>query len=628
MISRVTFALLFLASAGYLFAQNPADVVVNEIFYNAPATGSPKEWFEIYNKSSNAINLLNWKWKDATGTFRTITNQNRTLNAGSFAIVCEDSAALKVFYPSITGIFLQSIGWNALNNTGDQVVIQTAAGLTIDSVSYLPGWGGGSNISLERISAAGPSNDQSNWGSCINTLGATPNLTNSISGGGSTSGSVIINELMYDFPPGECEWVELFNNSDSTVNLRSWKIQDNTAAQIVITNSDYFLPPDSFVVLSENNAVFANHPGLRHANVIINPQLPDLNNSGDAVIIYKPDGSLADRVDYLSTWGGNDVSLERISTTGISNDSANWTSSLDCEKSSPARINSITNAVHYSYHDLILNEINFSPDTGNAEWIELYNPTNQTIDISGWQMVQNSGGYSIADTCQAIIKPGMYVVFASDNRIFNRFSYLSSPDLTRRVFIRSSGSDLGLNNDGDMVKLIDLFKDMIDSVYYLDDWHNPNLPSITNISLEKINPSLPPNDKNSWSSSANPIGGTPGLQNSIYTKVLPPNGEISVSPNPFSPDNDGFEDFAVISYKLTSTFSQARAKIYDVKGRLVRTLLNNQTVGSSGSIIFDGLDEEKQKLRVGIYIIFFEALNDQNGVVETLKTTVVVAARL
>jgi len=741
MIGKAALAILFLTNP--LCAQNPGDVIINEIFYNAPTVGSPKEWFEIYNKNSNAVNLNGWRWKDGTGTLRTITNQNVTLSPNGFAVVCQDSAALRTFYPTVTGLLLQSVGWNALNNDGDQVVIQTSSGSTIDSVSYFPSWGGASNISLERILASGPSNQQSNWGSCVSPVGATPNLRNSITprnydlalnivsfnppspiigdtlriisnvknrgtqsattfsvavyedfnrdsipqtneligtvnssfplnpndsvsmmltdlldsaglrqyiskvnfapdedtlnnkkvagidvAGGSNAGSVIVNEIMYKFPVGECEWIELYNSSDSVVNLRNWRMKDLTSSMPLITSQDFFLHPDSFVVISENANVLTMHPTLSPSRVIINSQLPDLNNDGDAVIIIRLDGSYSDSVYYKSQWGGNEVSLERVSRTGGSNDSTNWTSSLDCEKSSPGRVNSITGAVHYSYHDLILNEISFSPDTGNAEWIELYNPTNQTIDISGWQMFETTRGYSIADTCRAIIKPGMYVVFASDNRIFNRFSYLSNPDSTRRVFIRSSGTDLGLNNDGDMVKIIDLFKDMIDSVYYLDDWHNPNLPSITNISLEKINPSLPANDRNSWSSSTNSLGGTPGMQNSIYTKVLPPAGEISVSPNPFSPDNDGFEDFAVISYKLTSIFSQARVKIYDVKGRLVRTLLNNQTVGSSGTIVFDGLDDGRQKLRIGIYIIFFEALNDQNGVVQTLKTTVVVAAKL
>lgn len=48
----------------------------------------------------------------------------------------------------------------------------------------------------------------------------------------------------------------------------------------------------------------------------------------------------------------------------------------------------------------------------------------------------------------------------------------------------------------------------------------------------------------------------------------------------------------------------------------------------TGSVIFDGLGDDGQALRIGIYIIFLEALNEGTGVVETIKAVVVVAKRL
>ncbi|MCX6150878.1 MAG: hypothetical protein NTX22_10165 [Ignavibacteriales bacterium] len=64
------------------------------------------------------------------------------------------------------------------------------------------------------------------------------------------------------------------------------------------------------------------------------------------------------------------------------------------------------------------------------------------------------------------------------------------------------------------------------------------------------------------------------------------------------------------------------------QGRLVRTLLNNQASGWQGSVIFDGLNDSGNPLRIGIYIIFLEALNENSGVLETMKTVVVVARKL
>ena len=57
-------------------------------------------------------------------------------------------------------------------------------------------------------------------------------------------------------------------------------------------------------------------------------------------------------------------------------------------------------------------------------------------------------------------------------------------------------------------------------------------------------------------------------------------------------------------------------------------LANSQTSGSSGSVIFDGRDDSDEALRIGIYIIFLEAINEGAGVVENLKTVVVVARKL
>lgn len=712
-------------------------LVINEIMY-AP-TPSTNEWFEIYNKTSNPVNLANWKWKDATATVNTITTQAILIPANGFAVICQDSAAVKSAYPNNPGIYIQT-GWSSLNNTGDNIVLFNSAGTVIDSITFTSGWGGSTNNrSLERISYTAPTNQQSNWGTCFAVIGATPNKINSLVpkpndlalnkitfnrtlpalgdtlgiiaqvknrglnpavsytvsfyddynkdsiaapnelkatinspgslntgdsvnitysqildsaglrqfiavvnysadedtsnnkytasievSGGSTAGRVIINEIMYDFPDGECEWVEIYNNTDSVVNLKNWKISDNSLTQVNITSNDFFVNQQSYTVISQSSAIFANHPSIDSSKVIIMSSFPSLNNAGDAVIIYKINGSVSDRVDYLPDWGGDNSSLERIDINGVSNDSSNWASSIACERSTPTIINSITSAVHYQRNDLVINEIMAAPLTGQPEYIELYNPTNQNINIAGWLYTETGGSKGLSDTCSAIIKPGMYAVIAADTNIYNAFPYLRTPDSTQCVFIAGS---LGLNNEGDLVQIADVFKTVVDSIFYSDNWYNPNLPG-SGRSLEKLNPGFNGNDGRNWSSCTYPNGGSPGLKNSIYTGSVISTGEITVSPNPFSPDGDGYEDFTVISYKLQNTVSQVRMKIFDVKGRLVKTIMNNQTSGSQGQVVFDGLDEEKRKLRLGIYIIFLEALNDRNGVVETIKSTLVVGAKL
>lgn len=130
-----------------------------------------------------------------------------------------------------------------------------------------------------------------------------------------------------------------------------------------------------------------------------------------------------------------------------------------------------------------------------------------------------------------------------------------------------------------------------------------------------------------WSTSVDDLGATPGIENSIFTKSVSSASSLSFSPNPFSPDSDGYEDFTLISYNLTEQTAQIRIKIFDDRGRLVRTLVNNKASASSGSVIFDGYDDNNNPLRIGMYIVFLEALNSNNGTVEVLKDVVVVARK-
>ena len=55
----------------------------------------------------------------------------------------------------------------SLNNTGDAVVIKDPSGYLIDSLNYLPSWGGNLNgSSLERVSVNDSSSSKENWRTC------------------------------------------------------------------------------------------------------------------------------------------------------------------------------------------------------------------------------------------------------------------------------------------------------------------------------------------------------------------------------------------------------------------------------------------------------------------------------
>ena len=89
-----------------------------------------------------------------------------------------------------------------------------------------------------------------------------------------------------------------------------------------------------------------------------------------------------------------------------------------------------------------------------------------------------------------------------------------------------------------------------------------------------------------------------------------------------------FEDFCIIRYNLPLMTSTLNIRIYDIKGRLVRTLANGELAGTQGEIVWDGIGDNKQRARIGVYVIFLEATDRSSGKVVTAKAVAVVAAKL
>jgi hypothetical protein len=285
----------------------------------------------------------------------------------------------------------------------------------------------------------------------------------------------------------------------------------------------------------------------------------------------------------------------------------------------------ISAAFPFPRQSMVINEILYEPLSGDAEFVELMNRSPDTLDAEGWKLLDQPGSTGsravmlLSDTVLKI-PPNGFLVIASDSSFLTRY-----PEADRkRTVIHPS---LSLSNSGEDLVLADLTGTGIDSVRYSPQWHLRSVPSAGR-SLERINPGLPSNDGKNWSSSASRNGATPHVSNSIYTAAVSTHSSTTLSPNPFSPDNDGHEDFLSINYSLPAASSMIRIRIYDVTGRQIRRLVQNEPSGSTGSVLWNGLDDDGRRVRIGMYIILLEALDNFGGTVRTMKDVAVVARRL
>lgn len=184
--------LVVLMLSGLVLAQ-PMPIVINEIMYNSP--GPDKEWIELYNRGGISITLdSTWVLKDNYGSYSfssTLSGDSVTIDPGSFLTVFVHPHGLNDSFTLYFAPDVDASGHNIqLHNDSDIVVLYTVIVdgmdtivVVIDSVSYYDDWGPMSDnegSSLERIDPHGPSNDSSNWGASIDSLG-TPGRQNSLS---------------------------------------------------------------------------------------------------------------------------------------------------------------------------------------------------------------------------------------------------------------------------------------------------------------------------------------------------------------------------------------------------------------------------------------------------------------
>jgi len=425
--------------------------------------------------------------------------------------------------------------------------------------------------------------------------------------------SVIITEIMFNPDSGKSEWIEIFNNSEFKIDLKNWQICDNRS-QVQIGKSDsVIINPEEYMIIASDTS-FITQYNLPDTKMYL-CRFPSLNNDSDEVILKENNGKTVDSVYYLQE-PLRGFSIEKIDFS-LSSEESNWIYSISPDGSTPGRENTLGKIPEYEKGSLAINEILFDTDAGKAEFIELLNFSEDSVDLATVKIIINDNKSFRTSNTSFILKKGEYFVAATDTSI----KELCKPEGKLGI------SFFSLPNTGGSISVKDLKGNLIDSVSYYPSLHNPLVSSTKNCSLEKINPGISGNDENNWTSCVSPEKSTPGRINSVFISNYTGKEGISISPNPFSPDNDGFEDFTIINYNLKPAISFVRVRLFDTKGRVVRTIADGLPVSSSGSIIYDGYDSGKTPLRVGIYILLFEAFDNEKNSISVFKEALVIARK-
>lgn len=542
-------------------------LVISEIMPHEKAeTLHKRKYIELYNPTAEPVNIAGWRFRRND---KLATLPATTIEPGEYALLCFSAAAATNMAEYGKTIVVDNSVAPLVD--GATLKLLNAEGGLVSLVQYSKAWYVPSELantnSLEAIDLSNLSGDMSNWAASADSKGGTPCAPNSVAA----------------------------SNPDQLPFTATCWATDPTHVYIAFSR---LLNPQK----AGQNAMY------NISNSIGEPYEVMVSDNYDAVELTLSK-ALAEGQRYRLTMAD---SLTDIGGLPLDN------RKLELILPSAAHPN-----------DVIVNEILFNAPTGGTKYVELYNRSDKTIDLSTLRLAKRSPKDSIESPNAAserthLLHPGDYAVVSTNSNLVAAHYTVRNPDALIEVAKMPSYAQ-----DGGSVILLDTAKRIIDEVRYTAKMHNRLLSNVKGVALERINPNAPSAEPTSWQSAAAAAGfGTPTYRNSQHSDEAAPKatGAFALSPETFSPDGDGYNDHLLLTYKLPEPGYLANIRIFSSAGVEVYRLGNNLTLGTEGQLRWDGNNNNGSRVPVGIYIVHVEYFN-LNGKVEHQKLVCVVARK-
>jgi hypothetical protein len=146
---------------------------------------------------------------------------------------------------------------------------------------------------------------------------------------------LIINEILFNPYVDGVDFVEVYNRSDKTFDLRQFKLatrnKNGAVASYKTPESRHLIYPDDYAVLTtsaEATEMFYRVPYPER--IVVLPSLPAYNNADGCVVLTAEDSTIIDEFCYTEKMHQSllvsveGVSLERVSPERPAGEAANW----------------------------------------------------------------------------------------------------------------------------------------------------------------------------------------------------------------------------------------------------------------------------------------------------------------
>lgn len=543
------------------------EVIISELMArpNPGLSSMPdSEYVELHNRTDQSISLQNWTYSDLS---RSVTLPDVSISSGAYALLVPASRLER--WEGFKDIQIIGLSpWPTLNVSGDDLSLYAPDGTLVFFLPYRDTWYKNTlkaqgGYSLEMTDTEAICIEAPNWQASEAQEGGTPGRPNSI-----------LNTL-----------------TDTTAPvLRRVSVIDSLHLQIELS--------ERLETLSVFQANYTFSPALGIESLqLIQPQ--------GKVIRIRLAGPMQPGVYY------------RLELSGIRDCSGN-------EADAPSSgFFGLPSPVEKG--DVVINELLCHPKPGGVKFVELHNVSTKILDLNGWRLANLDEGepanFRTISEEPLLLGPGGYLAFTEDpEKLLLDYPGAIPSNL---VMMRLPSYP---QSEGDVV-LIDPGITLLDQFSYSEDFHHPLIRNTQGVSLERISPLAPTQSLDTWTSAAQSSGfASPGAPNSQSRRFENLAQHFSIEPRSFAPDDNAGPNFCTIRYTFEQPGKVATLRIFDSNGREVRTLAQNENLGTEGFFTWDGTSTTGRKASLGYYILMAEVYDTQ-GNYQLYKETLVIATR-
>jgi len=606
-----------------------SQVIFNEIAWMGTENSANDEWIELKNISGVPISLAGWQIFNKEKQIKIIFTKETIPGNGLLLLERTDDN-------SVPGVTANLVYTGTLNNKNESLYLFDNNCQLQDEVIANPNWPSGDNY-LKRTMER---KIDLTWQSSANLIG-TPKAENSSgyyesipSGGGGGSSpepqlpsqpnlKALISEIQiasatntYD------EFIELYNPNEQEVDISQWSIQKSYSTGTAIYKKNFEkedrIPGRGYFLIinaSSTDQNLFNLANITHKvfNLSQNNSIYLVNNQKE--IEGASDIDIVDLVGFGKNVfsqnnpaenppAGKSIGRKWSTTSQSYLDYGNNQSDFEIQHPTPRLQNqSPDSALNPEPQQagiplmVVINEIAWmgtSAANSNDEWIELYNNSSTSLDLTGWKIKKNGEDFiNISDS--TIPGFGFYLLerTASDTTdIIEDYTYTGD-----------------LSNNGEKLELINAENTLIDAVDCSSGWF-AGATSPFYISMERIDSTTSGSSFANWGNNnliiragrdanGNNINGTPKAKNSVSMPFT------SISILPFAEFSEINLTYHGSPYVINGLLSVPKGKVLIIEKGVILKFSKMSGIEAEGRIDAIGGEENEKK-------IVFTSLNDDS----------------